>query len=295
MNSHQLGRHVLAAVLVSSATVVATVSLGVRVAAANPVAAAPTLPANAICYPADAGGVTYIICRDQSGNVTSVTPVTAPGPGTGGPGPDPSTLVYVPYLVGGMPDGSLCIAVRVITTPGGPNSPIANQAEQTWLRLAPRYPFCPGGPPPGPSVTAYAESFIRTIALPVPNPRVAPGYGITGKTGYLETGSTLYPPAVIQPTPFGPLHVVMTAQYFVHWGDESDPTAFSGPFVVEGAPWPKGSIAHTWTNVGAYDIVVQMRWTASWFLGPDQGILTGLTTTAGIPAFAVQQLQAVID
>src|SRR3981081_4082010 len=142
MNRHQLVRRFVAAVLLSSAAVgVAATGGGAAVAAA----AAPSLPGNAICYPADSGGVTYIICTDQSGNVASVTPVTAPGPGTGGPGPDPSTLVYVPYLVGGMPDRSLCIAVRVISTPGGPNSPIANQAEQTWLRLAPRYPFCPGG------------------------------------------------------------------------------------------------------------------------------------------------------
>ena len=255
----------------------------------------PALSGEGSCSPSTSGDTTYIVCRDQSGTVISITPVTAPGPGTGGPRPDPSTLVSVPYLAPGMPDGSLCIAVRIVSTPGGPNSSVATQAEQTWLRLAPDYPFCPGGPPPSPSVTAYAENFIRTIPLPAPNPRIAPGYAITGKPAYLETGANLNPPVVSQPTPFGPLQVVMVAQYFVHWGDETDPNTFSGPFAVEGAPWPSGALIHTWTNVGTYTVVVQMRWTATWQLGSDAGTLTGIVTSTSITDFPVEQLQAVID
>jgi hypothetical protein len=249
--------------------------------------------------PATAAGRCYrfvvqqdeVVCFDQAGQVVSRTPITSPGPGQ--PPPDPSTLVEVPYLTQGLPNGGLCVAVAVVSVPGGPNSALAAQAEQTWLRLMGRYRLCPV-PPPGPSVTAYAEAFIRTIALPVPQPRVAPGYAITGKTGYLETRSTLAPDPVVQTTPFGPLHVVITGEYFVHWGDEPNPAAFAGPFSQQGAPWPDGTITHTWDRAGPMTIVVEARWTATWQLGPESGVVANLTTRAVVAGFPVESLQAVI-
>jgi hypothetical protein len=233
-----------------------------------------------------------VVCYDRAGHVVSRTPVVAPSPGQ--PPPDPSTLVDIPFLTPGLPDGSLCIATAVVSVPGGPNSALAAEAEQAWLRLLRTYHLCPGATSPGPSVTAFAEAFIRTIALPVPRPRIAPGSAITGKRAYLETRSTLTPPDVVQPTPFGPLDVAITGEYFVHWGDEADLGEFAGPFETEGHAWPDGTITHTWDRAGTDTIVVEARWTATWQLGPDHGVLTGLQTTATIAGFPVQSLQAVI-
>jgi hypothetical protein len=233
-----------------------------------------------------------VVCYDQFGHVVSRTPIVSPGPGQ--PPPDPATLVDIPFLAPGLPDGSLCVATAVVSVPGGPNSALAAEAEQAWLRLMRTYRLCPGTPAPGPSVTDYVEAFIRTIALPVPRPRIAPGYAITGKRAFLETRSTLAPPPVVQSTPFGPLHVVITGAYFVHWGDEPDPSEFAGPFAAEGRAWPDGTIVHTWERAGPVTITVEARWTATWQLGPQQGVLTGLTTRATVTGFPVESLQAVI-
>ncbi len=80
----------------------------------------------------------------------------------------------------------------------------------------------------------------------------------------------------------------------MHWGDEADPSAFDGPFSKEGAPWPAGTITHTWDQAGAVTIVVQARWTAMWQLGPERGVVADLTTQATIRGFPVVALQAVI-
>lgn len=237
-----------------------------------------------------------VVCYDRAGQVVSRTPIAAPGPGPGPgqPPPDPSTLVEIPFLTAGLPRGGLCVATAVVSVPGGPNSALAAEAEQAWLRLMRTYQLCPGLPPTGPTVTTYAEAFIRTIALPVPQPRLAPGYAITGKAGYLQTRSTLAPDPVVQPTPFGPLQVVIGGQYFVHWGDEADPAAFDGPFSEEGGPWPAGNITHTWDRAGPVTVVVEARWTATWQLGQAGGVLAGLTTRATVTNFPIESLQAVI-
>jgi hypothetical protein len=233
-----------------------------------------------------------VICYDRAGQVVSRTPVVTRAPGQ--PPPDPATLVEIPFLAPGLPGGGLCVDMAVVSVPGGPNSALAAESEQAWLRLMRNHRLCPGAPSAVPPVTAYVEAFIRTIALPVPEPRIAPGYGVAGKVAYLETRSTLAPEPVVQATAFGPLRVIISGAYFVHWGDEADPSVFAGPFSQEGQPWPAGAITHTWDWAGPVTIVVQARWTATWQLGPEQGALTGLITRATVSNFPVDALQAVI-
>jgi hypothetical protein len=84
-----------------------------------------------------------------------------------------------------------------------------------------------------------------------------------------------------------------TGSYVVDWGDGTAPL-WDGPFQAEGRPYPNGNIAHTYDNVGTVTITLRERWTATWSLGPVTGVLGGLATVATIPAFPVQQLQAVI-
>ena len=134
-----------------------------------------------------------------------------------------------------------------------------------------------------------ARRYWEEVPLPHPRPQIAPGRAITGKLAYLETnGQTRH--VYTNSTVFGPLEIVATGSYMVDWGDGEK----SGPHAFEGKPWPDGRITHEYQKVGAYDIVVTERWTATWRLGGNGGVLRELRTTGRIDDFPVQQIQAVI-
>lgn len=159
-----------------------------------------------------------------------------------------------------------------------------------------RLPCAPAPPrpaPPGPPPGAIAVQFWKTIPLPVPRPTVPPGYGICGKDAYLVTNGTTHPDAYQYNTPLGLLTIKVTGTYSVDWGDPYSP-GWSGPYSAEGEPWPSGQIAHAYDYVGYYTITVAESWSATWQLGGAGGVLDGLRTTAVIPRFRVEQLQAVI-
>jgi len=91
-------------------------------------------------------------------------------------------------------------------------------------------------------------------------------------------------------TVLGQLDIVARGAYIIDWGDGST----SGPHDSEGRPWPNGTITHDYLGVGSYDIVVTERWTATWRLGGESGVLRTLQTTGRIDDFPVEQIQAVI-
>jgi len=135
-----------------------------------------------------------------------------------------------------------------------------------------------------------AARYWEQVTLPRPRPAIAPGRAITGKLAYLETrGEVARTYSSVDPV-FGPLQITATGSYTVAWGD-GDRT---GPHRHEGQPWPAGQITHNYLNVGSYDIVVTERWTATWSLGGESGVLRTLQTTGRIDDFPVEQIQAVI-
>ncbi|MGI8984962.1 MAG: hypothetical protein ACR2HM_10620 [Acidimicrobiales bacterium] len=134
-----------------------------------------------------------------------------------------------------------------------------------------------------------ARAWDQRVQLPKPQPSIAPGRAITGKTSYLETkGRVSF--TYTEDTVFGPLQITARGSYGVAWGDGET----SGPHAFEGQPWPGGQITHEYVNVGSYDIVVTEKWTATWSLDGESGILRSLQTTGRIDDFPVQQIQAVI-
>ena len=135
----------------------------------------------------------------------------------------------------------------------------------------------------------FARRYWEEVVLPQPRPEIDPGRAITGKLAYLETNGqtrTIYTNSTI----FGPLEIIATGTYMVDWGDGET----SGPHTLEGKPWPDGHITHEYEHVGSYDIVVTEKWTATWRLGGESGVLRELETEGQINDFPVQQLQAVI-
>ncbi len=134
-----------------------------------------------------------------------------------------------------------------------------------------------------------ARRYWELIPQPAPRPKIAPGRAISGKLAYLETnGETRH--MYTSRTIFGPLEIAAQGAYSVDWGDGEA----SGPYRFEGEPWPDGRITHEYQNIGTYDVVVTERWTATWSLGGQRGVLRGLQTIGRIDDFPVGQIQAVI-
>jgi len=203
-----------------------------------------------------------------------------------------STTRYVPYdrLTTG-PDGQTCVTTgyREVTDPTLGDA-IFQLPDQDLNNILATYPPCPAQPDqPAETPAMIATRYWEEVPLPSPHPHIAPGWAITGKLAYLETNGELQH-TYTNSTPFGPLEIVATGAYYVDWGDGES----SGPHSVEGKPWPDGEITHDYVWAKTYDIVVTERWTATWHLGGQSGVLRELRTTGTIDDFPARQIQAVI-
>jgi hypothetical protein len=188
------------------------------------------------------------------------------------------------------PNGQPGIATPTQSFPDQGSAQVADAAqEQRWLALiGAGYGLCPGAVAPAPSPAALALQFWGEVPLPVPAPRIAPGSAITGLPAYLETGGVVAKDFA-RDTPLGPIGIGAHGRFSVDWGDGTH----DGPFDVAGGPWPGGTITHTYTRTGAYDVVVTERWTAAWQLAGQGGPLGGLQTVGRISRFPVTEVQAV--
>lgn len=194
-----------------------------------------------------------------------------------------------------MQNGSPCVGSTVIyvSTPQDQASITAANALRL-PQLTPQWPMCNGGPgAPAPAApAAIAAQFWNSEGenpLMKPAPRIRPGYAVTGKTAYLETGGTVAQ-VFTDPTGAGALQIQASGQFWVDWGDG---TQLQGPYDSTGAPYPDGTITHVWADTGSYAVTVYEKWTARWSLGGRTGTLGGLRTVGRIPAFPVKELVSV--
>jgi hypothetical protein len=198
------------------------------------------------------------------------------------------------------PDGNACIGTGYYeagTTPPrptqGPSEAEEGPGDSSDLySTAPPCPRAPGSAAEAALIETpamVARRHWEDISLPVPHPTIAPGRAITGKLAYLETrGRTSY--TYMNDTALGPLVITATGSYSVDWGDGET----SGPHSIEGQPWPDGAITHEYQTVGRHNVAVTERWTATWRLGGQSGVLRALETTGRIDNFPVEQIQAVV-
>lgn len=219
---------------------------------------------------------------------------------------------YVPYnkLVTGA-DGNPCITTGYveegITPPEEPLIHDTNPREfnlpvtGTDFSFPEHYPPCPEEPrAPGSPAASGSSAPVETrsltaarywerIPLPKPQPAIAPGRAITGKLAYLETkGEVAH--TYTNATRFGPLEIVAKGTYMIDWGDGET----SGPHGFEGKAWPDGKITHDYLKIGRYNVIVTEKWTATWSLDGEHGVLRTLQTTGRIDNFPVEQIQAVV-
>jgi hypothetical protein len=247
-----------------------------------------------VCVGADSGAAADCGGEDAELQQTSAVRTGFPGPSGDG------TIIYRPYdrLTTG-PDGQACVTTGYVqegTTPAdGVRTDLVTQNVLDIHGLPLEYPPCPeqplvpGLPAPVETPSMVARRHWEQVPLPKPQPRIAPGRAITGKLAYLETRGAISH-TYTNDTAFGPLVIVATGSYVIDWGDGEK----SGPYSFEGKPWPDGLITHDYLNVGSYDIIVTERWTATWRLGGESGVLRTLQTTGRIDDFPVEQIQAVI-
>jgi hypothetical protein len=257
---------------------------------------APSAALGQACGVSDSG--TAIDC---GGEKTTVVPLnqTPTNRGSSSRSSTPAKK-YLPYdrLTTG-PDGEPCMTTGYYEEGTSPTDGVsanpANPQPFIYTNLADSYPPCPQAPrqasDPAPVETPrmVAARFWEQVPLPKPAPSIAPGRAITGKLAYLETNGEITH-TYTNDTTFGPLHIVAKGSYSVDWGDGET----TGPYDIEGRPWPNGEITHDYVNIGVYDVVVTEKWTATWRLGGQSGVLRTLQTTGTIGDFPVEQLQAVI-
>lgn len=255
-----------------------------------------TRPPLRLCRVGRDGGQTEceksaVLHPDGSGSDAS-TPEDPLNPST------PSTeRIYAPYeriVHGGGLNGEDCTTTGYREVPAGVEPGIVSAIpDRDFGDIRRTYPECPAQPgveSEAPTPASYAVHYWQEIPLPKPLPHIAPGRAITGMPAYLETRGTTSHSFSDPNTPFGPLTITATGRYYVDWGDGTQ----TGPHAGEGGPWPDGQITHEYINVGAYDVVVTERWTATWSFGVESGTLDELRTVGRIDDFPVGQVQAVV-
>jgi hypothetical protein len=244
----------------------------------------------------------YLVCEGSAsagtgGSSSIVRNVGATLSGSG------TTTRYLPYnrLVTGA-NGEPCIMTGYYEEGTSPNDaaitdPVTQNVQDIHNLPPLEYPPCPvqprapGEPAPVETPAMIAMRYWEQVPLPKPAPHIAPGRAITGKVAYLETHGEVARTYTNPTTIYGQLVIVASGSYEVDWGDGTK----TGPHAFEGRAWPDGGITHVYTDVGSYDILVTEKWTATWSLGGERGLLRTLATSGRIDDFPVEQVQAVIS
>ena len=243
----------------------------------------------------------YLVCEGASsaGPADSSSTVRNVGTTASGSG---STTRYLPYnrLLTGA-NGEPCITTGYYVEGTSPNDaaitdPVTQNVRDMHNLPPLDYPPCPvqprapGQPVPVETPSMIAMRYWEQVPLPKPTPHIAPGRAITGKVAYLETGGKVSERYTNPTTIYGQLVIEASGSYEVDWGDGTT----TGPHAFEGGAWPNGRITHVYTDVGSYNVVVTEKWTATWSLGGQRGLLRTLGTSGSITNFPVEQIQAVI-
>lgn len=214
--------------------------------------------------------------------------------------PSGTTKRWLPYdKLTTAPDGQPCMTTGyheegTIPTDGVPANPAYPQPF-IYANLAYSYPSCPEAPAdlaraaPVETPRMVAARYWQRVPLPKPQPSIAPGRAITGKTAYLNTAGRTTD-SYHENTVYGSLELRASGRYLVDWGDGET----SGPFSFEGTAWPSGQITHEYQRVGVYNIVVTEKWSGTWELAGQSGVLSEVQTVGRINEFPVEEIQAVI-
>jgi hypothetical protein len=218
------------------------------------------------------------------------------------PPPPPENVVYEPSWGTHPETGEDCIQLTRFVRENVANTRLATDFEHRTLTMLGdqrlrdvEHLFCRGGgDEDGPGPGLLAETTIRRIGIPSPEPQIDPGWAMTGMPAYLEIhGQEAFTHEEAIPG-FGRLRVAFEPTYFeVDWGDGTTTTVEDGR---TGAPYngPENQqISHTYADVSDSNVVhVEARWHATWDLGGFRGVVGGLQTSEEFP-LEVREMQTV--
>jgi len=93
-------------------------------------------------------------------------------------------------------------------------------------------------------------------------------------------------------TDLGPLDVrAKFSHLVVDWGDGRGPQRYDDL----GGPYPGGKVSTVYGDTGVVDVHVRQYWYVTWSVGGVTGEFLDMYSEASIPAFEVEQVQAVIQ
>lgn len=194
-------------------------------------------------------------------------------------------------VAGALVDGTTCFGTQSEVFGTAAEARQATDVTNA-LRVVPLGAACQAAP--GAGVVApeqVALEFWKQADLPVPDPVIAPGWAITGKTAYLETNAAPTAEFSWDIPGFGVLTVDADSALAVDWGDGGGARSYVS---AASGPWPDGGVTNVYGDAGMVDVVVTQEWTARWRLGGASGTLGGLQTSGVIDDFEIRQIQAVI-
>ena len=225
------------------------------------------------------------------------------GGGGGTPPPPPEDIVYEPSWGTHPETDEPCIELTRIEREGVAHSGLATEYEHRTLTMlgderlrGVEHLFCGDveGEDNPDSPRAVAQAFVRSIGVPVPEPRIDPGWAMTGMPAYLEIHGQEGFTHTEEIAGFGQLRVSFEPTHFeIDWGDGTIKVVDDGR---TGAPYngdQSQQISHTYVDVDEGTVVrVEARWLATWELAGFNGVVGGLQTSEEFP-LEVREMQSV--
>jgi hypothetical protein len=245
------------------------------------------------------GEVVCPVAEDGAAGDESAPPIAQPASGSEWP---PPGLVLITYPTFGVDeDGRACRREVTRAVPPGQSGIADDMTTWYWMEVANLPPElqptgdCPPGSGPELDAREAQQAMVTLLRqrLPRPQLRIAPGFGLTGMPAYLETGRELslesQPLRVDLST--GPVDAQFRGQgaYTVDWGDGT----VTGPHRVVGAPWPDGTVTHTYLDEGSYEVRVSDRWSVTFTVEGLPAQTVGLDLTGDPLRFEVRERRSV--
>jgi hypothetical protein len=215
--------------------------------------------------PDHAGEVdTEVSLGGEQDRLPAVTPINS-GNGNGDP------WVGLPIARHPTDGEDACIDYRWVQLPAGEieqaernaweaiNFIYSNIPELQGMRPTEDCPVEPTEDLPPPLVREAVRQTVIDV-LPRPEPRVPPGYALTGMPAYLVTDHALDYGPVDHPVDLGIMELTVqvtgTGTSTVDWGDGSEPQTYDQP----GLPYPDGNVKYTYADRGDVAITVTDSW-----------------------------------
>jgi hypothetical protein len=256
------------------------------------------VPTGCFAHPAT-GEVVCPVGEEGAPGEEPEPPVAQPASGSEWP---PPGLVLITYPTFGVDeDGNACRREITRAVPPGQTGTAVEMTTWYWMEVANLPPElqptgdCPPGSGPELDAREAQQAMVTLLRqrLPRPQLRIAPGFGLTGMPAYLETGrglSVASEPLQVELST-GPVNARFRGQgaYTVDWGDGT----VTGPHQVVGAPWPDGTVTHTYVDEGSYEVQVNDRWAVTFTVEGLPAQTVGLDLTGDPLRFEVRERRSV--